>query len=80
VPVELRFLKDRDAIADDFEPSLAGRYQLNIRFRVVISELSRQTGGSGLIVSNRAVFDGDLHCSAPYWVRKIAFRTLHCVN
>jgi hypothetical protein len=49
------------SIHRDFESSSAGRNHLEFGSRVKISELSRQTGGSGLVVSNCAIFDSDIH-------------------
>ena len=61
VAMELRFLKNRNAVYYNLKASTPRRYQLDVRGGPVISELSRQTGGSRLIVSKRAVFDRDFH-------------------
>jgi prepilin-type N-terminal cleavage/methylation domain-containing protein len=61
VSMQLRFLENRRAVGSDLEPPTARRNQLNLRARPPVSELSRQTGSSGLIVSKRAVFDRDFH-------------------
>ena len=62
VPAELRFLEYRLAVAEDFEPPVPRRNQINFYTGIVVPELSRQTGGSGLVVSKSAVFDADFHC------------------
>ena len=61
VPAELRFLEYRFTVAEDFEPPAARRNQINFYAGIVVPELSRQTGGSGLVVSKSAVLDADLH-------------------
>jgi hypothetical protein len=61
MPVELGLLEYGPAIAQNFEPPALRRNQLDFRFRKRLPYLSRQPGGSGFIVSNRAVFDCDLH-------------------
>lgn len=58
---ELRFLEQRHAVTCHLEPALSGWNQLDPGVGVLVSELSRQTGGSGLVVSKRAVFDRDVH-------------------
>jgi hypothetical protein len=65
VPAKLRLLENRNAIAQHLEPSTTGRYQLDIRVRPGLPYLSRQTDGSWLIVSKRAVFNRDLHSISP---------------
>ena len=69
VPSESRFFKNRSFIHDDFEPSAAGWNQLDLRVRIPLPHLSRQTGGSWLVVSKSAVFDRDLH-----WILSQVFR------
>jgi hypothetical protein len=55
------FGEDHLTIQGHFEGP-AGRFdQTNLRIRVGFSDLSRQTGGSRLVVSNYAVFDLDQH-------------------
>jgi hypothetical protein len=61
VAAGFRFFEDRSTIHQDLESSAARRNQLEFGGRVEISELSRQTGSSRLVVSNRAVFDSDIH-------------------
>jgi hypothetical protein len=57
----LRLLVDRLAIAKDLEPPSSRRDQLDLRIRITLPNLGRQTGGPGLIVSNDTVFDRDVH-------------------
>ena len=45
----------------DFERAAAGRPHFDFDVVVSFLELCRQTGGSGLIVSNDAVFDAYVH-------------------
>jgi hypothetical protein len=37
-------------------------------------DLSRQTGGSGKVVSNAAVLDSDMHQAAPIWFQVSEFQ------
>lgn len=61
VPAKLRLLENGNAIARHFEPPASRRNQLYLRIRPGLPDLSRQTDGSRLIVSKRAVFDRDFH-------------------
>ena len=61
VSPEPRFLEYWYTVTDDFEPAAPRRDQLDLDPRVVVPELSRQTGGSGLVVSKGAVLDADFH-------------------
>ena len=61
VPSKSRFFENRNFIHNDFKPSAAGWNLLDLRVRIPLPHLSRQTGGSWFIVSNSAVFDRDLH-------------------
>ena len=61
---KLRFLKNRNAIAHDLEPAPFGGPHLDLYVLIAIPDLSRQTGGSRLIVSKSAVLDRNLHCRA----------------
>jgi len=61
-----RLLEHRRSIYNDFKSSAARGDELDLRVRITIPHLSRQTGGSGFVVSNGAVFDFDLHRLAPY--------------
>lgn len=64
VALFLRFSEHRDSVAQNLESSAARRHEIDCRVRVFLRELSRQTGGSGIVVSDRAVLDLDLHnCS-----------------
>jgi hypothetical protein len=67
VSAELRFLEYRLAVAEDFEPAAPRWNQINFYTGIVVPELSRQTGGSGLIVSNDAVLDADSHGRSQFW-------------
>lgn len=53
--------KDQLAVHRDLEQAAGGLDQLNFRLRVRLLQLSRQTGGSGLVVSNNAVLDCYMH-------------------
>jgi len=61
VSVQLRFLENRLPIESDFETTPARWNQLDVPVGPSVPELSRQTGGSRLIVSKSAVFDADFH-------------------
>jgi len=65
MPTKSRLLEHRGSIYD-FKSSAARGDELDLRVRITIPHLSRQTGGSGFVVSNGAVFDFDLHRLAPY--------------
>jgi hypothetical protein len=61
VPAE-RFLgEDLMPVDLDLEPAARGLDQLDVGLRIVLANLSRQTGGSRLVVSNDAVFNRDAH-------------------
>ena len=64
VAAELRFFEDRIPVAENLESPFAGRNQVDLDAGIMIPELSRQTGGSGLIVSKSTVLDADFHCSS----------------
>jgi hypothetical protein len=64
VPPQLGLFEDRPLIDHHFESSLARRNHDDISVGPALSELSRQTGGSWLVVSKCAVFDRDLHGSS----------------
>ena len=51
VPVQLRFFKDRLAVEDDLETAARARDELYVRFRMDSTNLGRQTGGPGFVVS-----------------------------
>lgn len=61
MPAERLLGKDRRAVYSDLEDAAGGLGQLDHRLRVFPRELGRQTGGPGLVVSDDAVFDTDLH-------------------
>src|SRR6185503_17147735 len=61
VPIELGLLEDGLSVPDHLEPALAGRDQLNVRVGKRASNFRRQTDGSRLVVSKRAVFDRYAH-------------------
>ncbi len=61
VPAKSRFFENRPAVDDDLESSALRRNQVYGGFRVTVPQLSRQTGGSGFVVSVGAVLDGDVH-------------------
>jgi len=63
VPVKLRFLKNWYTVRHDFEPPAPRGDQLDVCGGPSVPELSRQTGGSWLVISEGAVFDSDLHAS-----------------
>ncbi len=54
-------LEDRRPVDDDLEATAARRDHLDFDAGMRLTERGRQTGGPGLVVSNDAVFDGDLH-------------------
>jgi hypothetical protein len=53
--------KDHPAVHRHLEDPARGLQQLDLGLRMFTPELRRQTGGAGLVVSNDAVFDTDLH-------------------
>ena len=53
--------EDQLAIYRDFEQAAGGLHQPDVDVRVRLLQLSRQTGSSGLIVSNNAVLDCYMH-------------------
>ena len=55
------FLEYGRTVQQDFEPASTRRDQIDGRRWITLPQLSRQTGGSGLVVSNRAVFDLNVH-------------------
>ena len=69
VSAEPRLFEDRHSIQHHFEPSASRWNQLDLCVRIPLPRLSRQTGGSWLIVSKSTVFDGDLH-----WILSLSFR------
>jgi hypothetical protein len=61
VPSQLRLLEEWHAIAGDLEPTAPRWLHGDGGVREPVANRGRQTGGPGLVVSNRAVFDVDLH-------------------
>lgn len=53
--------KDQLAVEFDLEGASGRIKQLDVTVRVRLSQLGRQTGGFGLVVSDDAVFDRDFH-------------------
>lgn len=64
VAPQLRLLEDRPLIHNHLEATAPRWDQFDRRLGVTFPKLSRQTGGSGLVVSIRAVLDGDGHRSS----------------
>jgi hypothetical protein len=61
VAAQLRFLINRNTVDCHLKSAAARRNHLDRRLGITLPQLSRQTGGSGLIVSNSAVLDPDRH-------------------
>ena len=82
VAAKPRLLKDGDSIKRHFEAASARRNQVYHRVWIALPELSRQTGGSGLVVSNAAVFDLDVHGSPSLhkWFTQSASTEIHAIN
>jgi len=55
--------KDKSAVHPHFEHPACGFDQADVGVGEGLMELGSQTGGPGLVVSNQAVFDRDLHRS-----------------
>src|SRR5437867_10294091 len=68
VSPEPRLFENRHSIQYNFEASGARWNQLDLRVGIPLPHLSRQTGGSRLVVSKSAVFDRDLH-----WILSLNF-------
>ena len=64
VTVKFGFLEYRNAVETHFEPPASRWNQLDSSIGPSRTYLSRQPGGSGLIVSKSAVFDRDFHVAA----------------
>jgi hypothetical protein len=56
-----RLGKEGTAVHCDLENATRGSHQLDLHIGKLPLQLSRQTGGSGLVVSDDAVFDADMH-------------------
>lgn len=63
VPAHRRLREHHDAIHGDVEHAAGGADHFDLDTGEFLLQLSRQTGGSGLIVSNDAEFDADMHGS-----------------
>ncbi len=63
--VEGLLAEDEVAVDLDLEDATAGGDQFGLQV-VALAQLIRQTGGTGLVVSNLAVLDGDLHGVFPF--------------
>jgi hypothetical protein len=61
VPPEGPLGKDEIAIDRHFEDTAGGRDEADFRVRPGLFQLSRQTGGSGLVVSDDAELDDRAH-------------------
>jgi hypothetical protein len=61
VPAEGLLGKDQVPVHGDLEDAAGGRDQPDLGVGYVLFQLSRQTGGSRLIVSNDAVLDDHAH-------------------
>jgi hypothetical protein len=61
VSAELGLLEHGYAVSENLEPAAAARLELDVYAWKVLRDLGRQTGGPGLVVSKRAVFDRDGH-------------------
>ena len=53
--------KDLPAVDVDLEHAAGGFDQLHLGLRVGLTNLGRQTGSPGLVISNDAVFNRDAH-------------------
>ena len=60
--------EDQHAVPRDFEHAATPLHQLDGSAWICISNLVRQTGGPGLVVSNDAVADRDVHVGAKWEV------------
>jgi|SRR5687768_12278235 len=61
VSLEARLFKDRNTVKHDLEPAVARRNHFDLSIWKPLLQLSRQTGGSGFVVSNRAILYRDPH-------------------
>jgi hypothetical protein len=61
VSAQLRFLEYRLPIDAHLKSPAAGADQLQLGVGEPVPNVSRQTGGSRLVVSNDAILDADLH-------------------
>jgi len=56
----LALREDQRSVDFDLEDTVFALYQACVRSELVF-QLSRQPGGAWLVVSNDAIFDGDIH-------------------
>ena len=63
VSAKLRLLENRAAVSAHLEATTSRLNQFHSNVRERLTNLGRQTGGPRLVASNRAVLDGDGHCS-----------------
>jgi hypothetical protein len=61
MPPERPLGEDQRVIHRHLEDSTGGRDQLNVGSGIRLLQLSRQTGGSGLVVSDDAELDTHMH-------------------
>jgi hypothetical protein len=59
MPAGFRFLVNRFAVTHDLESATPRRNHFDLHFGKTRANLSRQTGGSGLVVSNDTILDAD---------------------
>jgi hypothetical protein len=59
--MQLGFLEQGDSVLRDLESTARAGYQGDLGIGELLADLGRQTGGPGLVASNGAVFDRDLH-------------------
>ena len=59
--------KEQAAVGDDLKNAAGAGNQRNVYAAEFPSQLLLQTGGPGLVVSRRAIGDGDLHGVSPPW-------------
>jgi hypothetical protein len=61
MPPQRSLGEDQHVIHRHFEESTRGRDQLDVGIGIRLLQLSRQTGGSGLVVSDDAKLDTHMH-------------------
>ena len=74
---QLGFFEHRLTVDGDLESPAARWSHLQLRIREPLPNLSRQTGGSGLVVSDDAIFDADLHGGGGVWLLIRCWILLH---
>jgi hypothetical protein len=63
VPPERALGEDHYVVHRHFEDATGGRDQLDVGIGIRLLQLSRQTGGSGLVISDYAELDSHMHDS-----------------